>query len=88
MLTTRISWKCGREEYAGDTSNADPPNVATREQIPRFARNDKSCEPMLYRGITFKISARKSSYKSAPGWYIATFPVGSSSTSVGVVEQP
>src|SRR5207302_1739208 len=37
---------------------------------------------------TFSISAFSSSYDSTPGWYIATLPARSSSTSVGVVEAP
>lgn len=42
----------------------------------------------FYRATTFSIFARKSPYGSAPGWYMATFPARSSSTSVGVVEAP
>jgi hypothetical protein len=41
-----------------------------------------------YRATTFSISALNSAYCSAPGWYIATFPARSNSTSVGVVDAP
>ncbi len=41
-----------------------------------------------YCAITFSISSRSSAYGTAPGWYQATFPARSSSTSVGVVDAP
>ena len=41
-----------------------------------------------YRATTISISAFSWSYGSAPGWYMATLPVRSSSTSVGVVDAP
>jgi hypothetical protein len=41
-----------------------------------------------YRATTFSISPRNSLYGTAPGWYQATLPSRSSSTSVGVVDAP
>ncbi len=64
------------------------PTARPSESGTRSVLTFGSLRNSLYRATTFSISARNSAYGSAPGWYMATFPVRSSSTSVGVVEAP
>ena len=74
------------------TNEGFSPCKAAAETVPSNPSSQHRCSDALirtsYRATTFSISAFSWSYGSAPGWYIATFPVRSSSTSVGVVEAP
>ena len=56
--------------------------------LPSHGKTRAGVPAPHYYCATFSISAFSVSYVTAPGWYQATFPARSSSTSVGVVEAP
>jgi len=82
--------RCHPERSEGPMHSAGSTGAASDSIDPsaQRARLRMTSAGGTHHRATFSISSFNSAYGTAPGWYHATFPALSNSTSVGVVDAP